>query len=234
MHRFNKAGFLSGICATLLLFVAGFFGNAAGGPPSPYQASAGALADYYLANAHSTVIAGILSLFAVVLLAVFAAALWVRFCDFDQPAVRGWTILGLIGTGIFGAVTVVVSLVEISIAGLAQANEPELESIRTLAALWSSGVLGIGLAAVPMLGGFGLAGLAAPAYARWLAWLAVVGAVAGLLSVLPDAVAPASLVTANLLGLIGQLVLPALYFWMFGASFGIKRTEVFEDNDEQE
>jgi hypothetical protein len=90
--------------------------------------------------------------------------------------------------------------------------------------MWNAGVLVIGLAAVPLLAGFSMAGLAAPAFARWLAWTGLIGAGAGVLSVLPDAVAPASLVAANLFSVVGQLELPLLFLWLIGASFGIKRT----------
>ena len=90
--------------------------------------------------------------------------------------------------------------------------------------MWNAGILAIGLAAMPLLGGFSMAGLAAPAYGRWIAWTGLVGAGAGVLSVLPDAVAPASMLAANLISVIGQLELPILFLWLIGASFGIKRS----------
>jgi hypothetical protein len=207
-----------------LFLLAGIFGNAGGGPPSPFQAPATEVVGHYRENGQTTVISALLNLFGGILVAVFAAGLWQRFCDFDLPAARGWAILGLIGSGSFCAVVLVVGAIQISLSGLAGLDEPAAEAAQGAAVMWNAGVLVIGLAAVPLLAGFSMAGLAAPAFARWLAWTGLVGAGAGVISALPDAVAPASLVAANLLSVVGQLELPLLFLWLIGASFGIKRT----------
>jgi hypothetical protein len=220
----SKAAFAAGITAPLFFLLAGIFGNASGAPPSPYEAPAGEFVAYYLENGQSTLISAVLNLFGGILVAIFAAGLWQRFCDFDSPAVRGWATLGLIGSAVFCAVALVAGAIQISLAGLAGVDEPAAEAVHGAAFLWNAAVLATGLAAVPLLGGFSMAGLAAPAYGRWLAWTGLVGAGAGVLSALPDAVAAVSRVAANLLSVVGQLELPILFLWLIGASFGIKRT----------
>lgn len=175
-------------------------------------------------------ISALSNMFGGLLLTVFAAGLWERFCDFfDKTSARGWAILGLIGTGLFLSVLMVVSVIQIALTVMAGIDEPASEALRGAVIMWNAGILGVGLAAVPLLLGFGMAGLAAPAYARWLAWTGIVGAATGVLSGLPDAVAPVAPVLAGLFRLIGQAELLLLFFWIFGVSFGVKRTAVTED-----
>lgn len=224
MPELRRVAFWAGIFAPIFLLLAGIFGNVGGGSPSPFQAPVSELVTYYQENGQTTVISALLNLFGAILLAIFAAGLWQRFCDFDGQEARGWAILGLIGTGSFTAVLMVVGVIQISLAGLAGLDEPAAEGVHASAVMWNAGVLVIGLAAVPLLGGFSMAGLAAPAYGRWLAWTGLVGAGAGVFSALPDAVAPASVVAANLLSVIGQLELPILFLWLIGVSFGMNRT----------
>lgn len=230
MPNIRKAAFYCGIAASILFVAAGFFGNAGGATPSPFDTTAAVLTTYYGDNGQSNLISSLLNMLGGLLLAVFAAGLWERFCDFfDRPAARGWAILGLIGTGLFLAVLTVVSLIQMSMTVMAGIDEPAVEALRGASVMWNVGILGVGLAAVPMLFGFGMAGLAAPAYARWLAWTGIVAAVTGLISGLPDAVAPVAPGLSALFALIGQAELLLLFFWIFGVSFGVKRTAVTED-----
>ncbi|MGQ0679669.1 MAG: hypothetical protein ACT4OM_08460 [Actinomycetota bacterium] len=214
----------AGLGAMLCLLVSGFFGKIAGGPPPPFASSPEALVGYYLRYADSTVISALLSMIGVALLAIFAAGLWERFCN-DARA-RVWGLVGLIGIGTFSAVSAVVAMTQMALAGLARLERPPVAGVQLGVELWAAGLAATGVAAAPLLAGFGMAGLAAPAgqvHARWLAWVGLVGAGAGVARAMPDAVAAVSTVAADLFGLIGELQLPLLYLWLTGVSLALGR-----------
>lgn len=208
----------------MLLLGAGFVGNAGGIPPSPFTTSGAGLASYYLENGQSNLGAALINMFGGILLAVFAAGLWDRVNESqDGRPAQGWAMVGLLGTGVFVAVLMVTSFIQISMTVMAGIDQPAVEALRGAAIMWNAGILAVGLAAVPLLFGFGMAGLAAPAYARWLAWAGLAGAASGVAGALPDAVAGPAPVLAAVFRLLGQAELLLLFMWVFAVALGFRK-----------
>lgn len=211
---------------------AGFLGNVADGVPTPYDTPAAEVMEFFARHSTSILASGFLETLVGLLLVVFAVGLFSRLMVEASTEAKAPAILGLAGAGIYAAVLTMVGAMLFAAANLSGRGEASEQSVVALTVLWNTTVVMLGPAAALFMAGFGLAGLKAAAFPNWMGWLAIWGAVAGLLSPLPDLVAPASVALANIVSLLATLQQAFLIIWLLGVANWIRHPAVGEDDED--
>lgn len=214
--QLDRMASAAGLAAAGTMLIGGVAGNINGGPPSPAAGPAPAAYHYSVAG-DAAQISAYANALAAVLVVVFAAGLWRRL-----PSHRGaqaWPLTGVVGAGMLGVMLLVVSAVQLALPRIVDAGGAA--ALFPVFVLWGSAVPLVGVAAVPLLVGFGLSGR--PAGGGWLMWVALAGAGAALVGALPvDAITDAA-GARHAVELIGAVQYPALFAWLVGASLLLRR-----------
>lgn len=217
---FHRMAGWCGLAAVALMALGGAAGNA-GGPPSPV-APAPRIAAHFAAYGAATLLSAYANVLAAVALLVFASGLWCLVRAARRDTVTGWNLVGLLGAVAVAMNILSVSAVQMALP-LSAATSQSPDTVQGLFSLWNSWVMLIGVAAVPLLVGFGLAGLRSRLIPPWLAGVGFVGAAAGLIGAFPVSAFIADSPLGGLVALVGLLQYPALFLWLLAASISVLR-----------
>lgn len=220
---FTRVAVWAALASVAASLGAGILGNVADGIPTPYDAPAAEVTEFFARHSTSILGSGFLETLAGLLLVVFAVGLFSRLMAEASAETKAPAILGLAGAGIYAAVLAMVGAMLFAAANLSGRGEAAGQSVVALTVLWNTTVVMLGPAAALFMAGFGLAGLKTAAFPNWMGWLAIWGAVAGLLSPLPDLVAPASVALANVVSLLAILQRPFLIIWLLFVANWLRR-----------
>lgn len=228
---FNKSVPLAGLGAVLFAHFAARFGNVKGGPPSPFDARAGRIADYFFDQSTFQSVSAYLYCLAAICVVVFGAGMWRRVCDADHDDARSWAIVGLAGSAVYAVLLVLVSLMQLGLVGMVHRDDFSPEMVAGLAILWAVAVTLLVPGSVPMLLGFGMAIRKSGAFSGLLANFALIGAILGVLPP-PEVVGPLSPFLGSLFFVLSEAQPWMLVFWMLGTAFVIRRSDrpVEDDN----
>lgn len=221
---FNKSVPLAGLGAVLFAHFAARFGNVKGGVPSPFEAPAGEIAEYFLDQSTFQSVSSYLYGLAAICLIVFGAGMWRRLWDADHEDARSWAIVGLAGSAVYALLLLVVSLLQLGMVGLVHRDGFSPETVAGLAILWAVAVTLLVPGSVPLLLGFGMAIRKSGAFSGLLANFALIGAVLGVLPP-PEVVGPLSAFLGSLFFVLSQAQPWMLVFWMLGTAFVIRRSD---------
>jgi len=220
----NRSTPVAGLGAVLFAHFAARFGNAGGGVPSPFEATGGDIAGYYTANSSFTAVSAYLYGLAAICLVLFAAGLWSRLVTVQSHDAHGWSMVGLVGTAIYVALLLALSLMQLALLGVAH-REPGSEMIAGLAIVWAVSVALLVPGSVPMLLGFGMAGRRSGRFSGLLTGFALAGAALGLAPP-PEVIGPLSPAAASLFFVLSEFQPWLLVFWILGTAFVIRRSEL--------
>ncbi|MBW3591990.1 MAG: DUF4386 domain-containing protein [Actinobacteria bacterium] len=229
---FTRVAVWAALASVAASLGAGFLGNVADGVPTPYDSPAAEVAEFFARHSTSILGSGFLETVVGLPLVVFAVGLFSRLMAEAYAEAKAPAILGLAGAGIYAAVLTMVGAMLFAAANLSGRGEASEQSVVALTVLWNTTVVMLGPAAALFMAGFGLAGLKTAAFPNWLGWLAIWGAVAGLLSPLPDLVAPASVALANVISLLATLQQAFLIIWLLGVANWLRRPAVGDADED--
>lgn len=230
MTREFSAGRLTpvaGLTAVLFAHFGARFGNAGGGVPSPFEARASEISEYYAGHATFTAVSSYLYGLSVICLVVFAAGLWSRLSETGSPEVRAWSAAGLVGSALYSAIVLLLALVQLSLLGLAAREGSSPDVVAGFAVVWVFTAALLVPASVPLLLGFGMAGRSSGRFSGLITAFALIGAGLGLVPP-PEVVAPAVPALAGLFFVLSELQPWFMVFWLLGVSFVIRRSELPE------
>lgn len=228
---FSKSVPLAGLGAVLFAHFAARFGNVRGGPPSPFDAPAGRIGDYFLEQSTFQSVSAYLYGLAAICLVVFGAGMWRRLCDAGHEEARSWAIVGLAGSAVYAVLLLLVGLMQLGLVGLVHRDGFSPEMVAGLAILWAVTVTLLVPGSVPLLLGFGMAIRKSGAFSGLLANFALIGAVLGVLPP-PEVVGPLSPFLGSLSFVLSEAQPWMLVFWMLGTAFVIRRSDrPVEDED---
>lgn len=228
---FGKSVPLAGLGAVLFAHFAARFGNVAGGTPSPFDARAGRIADYYLEQSTFQSVSAYLYGLAAICVIIFGAGMWTRICDSHEGEARSWAMVGLAGSAVYAILLLVVSLLQMGLVALVHREGYSPEMVAGLATLWAIAVSLLVAGSVPLLLGFGMAIRKSGAFSGLLANFALGGAILGVLPP-PEVVGPVSPFLTSLFFVLSEFQPWLLVFWMLGTAFVIRRSHrSVEDED---
>jgi hypothetical protein len=207
--------------------VAARFGNAGGGVPSPFEASAGDIAGYYADHSTSLSISAYLYGLSAISLVVFAVAVWDRLCNPGPPEARSWALVGMLGTAGYAVLLLLLALLQLALAGLTLRDSASGQVFAGLAVLWAVAAAMLVPGSVALLLGFGMAARRSGAFSRLLSNLALIGAGLGVVPP-PEVVGPVSPVLGSLSFVLSELQPWMLVLWALGTAWVLRRTEAAE------
>ncbi len=221
---------LAGFGAVLFAYSAARFGNSGGGVPSPFDAPANQIAEYFVEQATFTSVSAYLYGLSAVCLVVFATGMWGRLSQ--GPGDGGaWAIVGLAGSAVYAGLLLLISLLQLSLVGLANRDTAPAETVAALAITWAITVVILVSGSVPMLLGFGMAIRRTQVFSGLMANFALIGVVLGLLPP-PEVVGPLSPAVANIFFVFSELQPWMLVFWMLGTSLVMRRSDKQASGDD--
>ncbi len=212
---FTRIAGIAGLAAAALMVAGGVLGNLGGMPPGP-GAPAAQVTSYYRTSGQATLFSAVANAFSAIALLLLAGGFRMSL---SARAQEGWTRLGFAGGGIFAAMLIVVSAIQLALP--ASVSEPA--AAVALATVWQAGVAMLGVSMVPLLVGFGVSAIQAESWPSWTGWIALVGAVAGSIGSLAAALSGP---VAGIASLLGFIQYPALFLWLVGSSLAITRPAV--------
>lgn len=228
---FTRAATWAALASVAASLGAGVLGNVADGVPTPYDTPAAEVAEFFARYSTSILASGFLETLVGLLLVVFAVGLFGRLTGESPADQRAPAILGLTGAGVYAAMLTMVGALLFAAANLSGRGEAADQSVVAMTVLWNTSVVMLGPVAALFMGGFGLAGLKAEAFPNWMAWLAIWGAAAGLLTPLPDLIAPASVELADLISLLATLQQAFLIIWLLAVASWLRRDPAYGSDD---
>lgn len=221
---FSKSVPPAGLGAVLFAHFAARFGNVKGGMPSPFDAPADEIAEYFVEQSTFQSVSAYLYGLAAICLIVFGAGMWRRLCNADHEDARSWAIVGLAGSAVYALLLLVLSLLQLGMVGLVLREGFSPEMVAGLAVLWAVAVTLLVPGSVPLLLGFGMAIRKSGAFSGLLANFALIGAVLGVLPP-PEVIGPLSAFLSSLFFVLSEAQPWMLVFWMLGTAFVIRRSD---------
>lgn len=221
---FDKSVPLAGLGAVLFAHFAARFGNVKGGSPSPFEASAGTIADYFSDQSTFQSVSAYLYALAAICLIVFGTGMWRRIFAAGSDDARSWAVVGLAGSAVYAVLLLLVALWQLGLVGLVHRDGFSPEMVAGLAILWAVTVTLLVPGSVPLLLGFGMAIRRSGAFSGLLANFALIGAILGVLPP-PEVVGPLSPFLGSLFFVLSEAQPWMLVFWMLGTAFVIRRSD---------